>query len=910
MSVSPDRPPGSQSVPSAEQDGQAGVALREAPASASTATGPQRPARGARLLAFLRARPMLAASLIYAVLSIAMVGQGLLPGRALSASDFLWNDAPWQASRPASVVGIGANYELVDTAEVFQPFLRYTKGVLPGIPLWNPYISAGRPYLANAQSAVFSPFSIPAYVLPFLTSLAVIAAFKLFFAALGTYALARRLGMRFGGALLAGLVFAFGTFFIVLLAWPETNIFPLLPWTLLLADMLVTAPGLLPGAGLAAVVALTYLGGHPETTFHVVFAAVVFFAFRLLVWMRAQRAPPRSLLRPLLAFAVALGVGTAMAAVMIIPFVELLAHSNEYARRLSAGVDHWPRKYFGGLFLHDYWGRATQQSNIEPFMQLRGWYAGALTLMLAPVALLIRPTLTRIGVAVFAAFSVVMVLGIPPIFNLVVKFPGFSSTHNEPMIIYFLLCLGLLAGWGLDELSSRRLDPRMRKLVLLGGLGIFCVPLVWMTLAKTLTGRGLWTAFKVAWLFATPPQPITPGDTAADIVRMSSLFQWLVLAGVGLVLIYLRLRRSQRPLSGAVFVGAAVLLLTVDLFRANMGFNPAIPRSNAVVPTTGAIRYLQAQRPNRFVGASTSTAFEPLPADLAMNFHLYDARGYDYPTEARYDTLWRTAVNNAPTLSQPTELAGISPLSLRALNLLSVSDVLTSPGEKPLTEPGLQPVYRGRDATVYTNSGALPRVFMVDRQHVVGGAGAALAAATAPGFDGRRVAITEHPVPGIAQDNGTAAPAPGSARLVSYGAENISIDATAQRPSLLVLTDVYYPGWTVTVDGHSAPIERVDYLLRGVPISAGTHRIEFRYQPASFTAGWIISLISTLAVIAAAVVGWRRRREAGERAGGAGGTVAGAGDGGPVPGSDGAGDPPPATDGPRERPPPATPPTR
>jgi uncharacterized membrane protein YfhO len=75
-----------------------------------------------------------------------------------------------------------------------------------------------------------------------------------------------------------------------------------------------------------------------------------------------------------------------------------------------------------------------------------------------------------------------------------------------------------------------------------------------------------------------------------------------------------------------------------------------------------------------------------------------------------------------------------------------------------------------------------------------------------------------------------------------------------------VLTDLDYPGWKATVDGHDVPIERVDYLLRGVPIPAGTSEVEFRYEPASYRVGWIISAISTLAVLIALLVGWRRRR--------------------------------------------------
>lgn len=823
-------------------------------ASARSAADPGR-------LGWLRARPMLAAALIYAVLSLLMVGPALVPGKTLSASDYLWNNPPWQATRPASVVGIGSNFELADQPLVFQPFLQYTRDVLPHVPLWNPHISGGRPYLANNQSAVFSPFNIPAYILPFWSALAVIAAIKLFVAALGAYALARRLGLCFGGALLTGLVFAFGTFFILLLGWNQPAIWGVLPWMLILVDMVVRRPGLLPGAGLAILVALSYFGGHAETTFNVMVVMLAFFVFRLLLRWRTERLEAGALVRPAAAFALALITGTAMAAVVILPIAELLLESDEYGRRAGDSGDYWPRKYLFGLFLHDYWGRATQQSNIEPFMQLRGWYAGAITLMLAPAALLIRPTATRIAVAVYAVFCVIMVVGIPPVFDLFEQLPGFSSTHQQPMIAFFVLCMGLLAGWGLDELSERRAELPRERLVLAVAVGVFCLPLAWMLGAGRLTATGVRTALEVAWGFSDPPVSTSGESPAADIVRMSGLLQWLPLAGLGLLLIVLRLRgRGSLRLSATVFVAATLALLAVDLFRANMGFNPAISKEEAVMPETGAIRYLQSRTPSRFAGLGLG-AFEPLPADLTMTFGLYDARGYDYPTEGRYDTLWRRSVNNVPTIAQPTERADDTPASIRALNLLSVTDLIVSPGEPPLRRPGLEVAYRGRDAVVYRNSNALPRVFVVGRQRTVGSEREALAAATAPGFDGRRVAVTERELPGLPQDDGRAS-ASGSARLVSYAPERVVARASTQSPGLLVLTDLHYPGWKATVDSREVPIERVDYLLRGVPIPAGTHEVEFRYEPASFLVGWIISAISSLAVLIALLVGWRHRRRA------------------------------------------------
>ena len=64
------------------------------------------------------------------------------------------------------------------------------------------------------------------------------------------------------------MVYAFGTCFVVWLGWPLTNVFALLPWLLLLSELVLRRPEPLRAAGLAAVVALAFFGGHPETTFH------------------------------------------------------------------------------------------------------------------------------------------------------------------------------------------------------------------------------------------------------------------------------------------------------------------------------------------------------------------------------------------------------------------------------------------------------------------------------------------------------------------------------------------------------------------------------------------------------------------------------------------------------------------
>jgi uncharacterized membrane protein YfhO len=96
---------------------------------------------------------------------------------------------------------------------------------------------------------------------------------------------------------------------------------------------------------------------------------------------------------------------------------------------------------------------------------------------------------------------------------------------------------------------------------------------------------------------------------------------------------------------------------------------------------------------------------------------------------------------------------------------------------------------------------------------------------------------------------------------VRYEPERVAIDATSRGPGLLVLSDLHYPGWKATVDGREVDVKRVDYLLRGVPLADGEHRVEFTYEPLSWRIGWILSIAGLLALAALVAVGVRRRRE-------------------------------------------------
>jgi len=824
--------------------------------------------------AWVRRRPTAAAALIYLVVAALFVGPALLPGKTLSNSDALWFEPPWVGVKPSELER-PSNAELGDAPRHLQLFLREAAQQFPDVALWNPSIVAGRPFHANAQSAIFGPYTLPAYVLPFWTALGWIGVLKLWVAAFGTFLLARALGMRFGGALLAGVVFALNLRLVTWLSYPAMSVWTFIPWLLFLTDRLVRRPDLLTGAGLAAAVALQFLAGHPESSFHALLATLAFFALRLWQARRGQPSGAPPLARPVLAFAAGLGGGTALAAVTLVPFGELLWLSADLTDRAQESVDvHLPVKDALGIFLPDYWGRPTQ-TPIRPFLLDRALYAGALPLMLAAAALIVRPTATRVAVALFGGLWLAVALGVPPFLQVITRLPIFSSGHNTRLVVITMLAVALLAGWGLDELTTaRRIAPARRRRVLAAAVTLFVAPLVVLLAIPAASLGAVADALGVAWLFADSPTRIqNPGHEA--VIPLSSLVLWLTLAGAGAGLLALRLRGRLRP---GPFAAVALVLVCVDLFRAGMGYNPAIDRERAAVPPTGAVRTLQGESQGlaRFVSTSE------IPQNvIPMRFGLQEARGYDLPIIRRFDRLWRREVDPASRtvaaglLDIPLELREVTPRALRALRLLGVTHILhgttgraaTPPFEPtapypPLRAAGLTEVYGGGDARVYRLEGSLPRAWVVGAQHPVDGDEAALDAITRAGFEARRVAVTERRVPGLPTEARLAGrpPAGGDARIVRYEPERVVVRSRTTRPALVVLADTQFPGWRAEVDGEEVPVERVDYVFRGVPVGPGVHTVELRYEALSWRIGWIVSVVSFAGLLVVVIVGLRRRR--------------------------------------------------
>lgn len=142
---------------------------------------------------------------------------------------------------------------------------------------------------------------------------------------------------------------------------------------------------------------------------------------------------------------------------------------------------------------------------------------------------------------------------------------------------------------------------------------------------------------------------------------------------------------------------------------------------------------------------------------------------------------------------------------------------------------------------VYENRFALPQALLVHDAVQVEDGKSALAAIKSPTFDPSRSAVVESKVSFELAD--LPVNRAESALVTRPSTNQVNVTLKAITPGLLVLSDVYFPGWIAELDGKPVKILRANYLFRGVEIPAGAHTVVFKYAPVSFWSGVILAAL-------------------------------------------------------------------
>ena len=102
-------------------------------------------------------------------------------------------------------------------------------------------------------------------------------------------------------------------------------------------------------------------------------------------------------------------------------------------------------------------------------------------------------------------------------------------------------------------------------------------------------------------------------------------------------------------------------------------------------------------------------------------------------------------------------------------------------------------------------------------------------------------------------------------KLEKYEPNELTYNVKSDKGGIVVFSEIYYPGWTATVDGNEVPVGRVNYVLRAINIKAGNHTVTLSFKPQSVknteTAAYVAYLLLVLAIIAGVLFEMKRNKK-------------------------------------------------
>lgn len=746
--------------------------------------------------------------------------------------------------------------------------LFYQRTILDGaIPIWNPHVFLGIPFLGNPLSASFYPFS----VLFLATSIE--QAYKVFFtihlSLAGTFMflLARQFGLRDAPALFAALAYMLNANFIGYVfggMHAEVSVLVWLPLAVLLFHRLLsgTSSRLSGVLLLGLVVGVQILGGHPQRVF---FTGLVLGCYGL--WWGWNRH--RNVLRSastLLPLAGAACVALSLAAVQTLPAFEAMRLSSRAPFPVS-GFSLDRELFFGSynparlvtFVVPDLFGdpvslRPARSDWLSLVMddvhtiELQA-YVGVTPLVLALFALRGSSVQAARFFRIVAGLGLVLAMGrfllVYPVLHWL--FPPMRTFRVPARFLSIVVfALSFLAGCGLQELMNRNVAAHIfrrwgRSLLAIGAimLALVLVGSLWRESAYATGDRMLQYLIEVKQRGQRYPLNVWQGLVvpAYDMALVGTLKAGVLMGATALL--FFRGARGAVGRTGALF---ALVLVTIDLgsfamkFMVTEDLAALMRRNREVVDPMLDGGELYRMLP---LYSTESRRLDDVlgPTDNAVvQYGLFSFAGYEPYELQRYSRL-RLA------LARQIERGSTSLADMLNIKWILARDRLETE-EWPLLKDGPVKLYR--------NPRAMSRAWICDGVRVVPDEAAALAALERNEIDPRAEVILAGRLPPGVQPSVPSSPCrPLRASMPTPNAYHVRVDTP--QPGIVVLSEMYFPGWHAFVDGAETLVYPVNYCLKGVSVPAGVHEVRFQYAPTSFRAGAVISLASLVGVLIALI---------------------------------------------------------
>ena len=717
------------------------------------------------------------------------------------------------ASFPGVLAGLHA-FAYGDAGQFAYPVAFYHRECFRRgeIPFWNPLNSCGLPFMAQWNTMTLYPLSLFYVLLPVPWSFDVFCLGHLFLAGMGMYFLAHRWTGNCAAAALAGVAFAFNGLTWYGVMWPHLlAALGWMPWVMLAMERAWNEGGrFLILAALAA--GLQLLSGGVEVILQTWLVAAVFW---IAAFFQKQRPAWRTLLGGLVPGLLAAGLAMAQ----LLPFLDLLLHSqrtagyadSDHGKIASMPAGGWAN-YLVPLFhcLPNFNGVFKQIGQ----SWTGSYYLGVGVIALALLAVWrVRNVRARL-LAALALFGFVMALGPAGLlFGLAVRLLpvlGFIR-YSVKFAVLPAFALPLLAAFGLGWLLSLAPEKWPKEwnltkglalglLGLIGGIVLFdkLHPLAGVTLDPLLANACVRCLFLLAAVLCLPF--LRPGGNI-NIQRLAQL---------GLLLLaWLDVLTHAPDLSPTVSASTWEPGAVRQFFKWDAQLRPGTSRAMRSRETFW--KMLTGGSPDPDVD------LQGRRLSLFMNLNLVDQiakfDGFYSLDLKEHLEVFKRAYFTTNQASGLLDFMGIAEIG----NPTNVVAWVHRDTCRPLITAGAQPVFLDAADT--------------------------LKAIFADTFNPAETVYLPMEARNLAQASRSV-----GAQILSprFQSRRLDFEVRSDAPALVVVAQTYYPAWRAFVDGKATPLWRANYAFQALEVPPGQHHVSLIYQDRPFYWGAFISLATLL----------------------------------------------------------------
>lgn len=677
------------------------------------------------------------------------------------------------------------------------------------VPLWNPYSFSGTPHLANFQSSAFSITNLFYFIFNFNDTWSLAVLIQPLLAGIFMYLFVRSLKLSQEAGLIASISFMFCGFIVVWMSWTTLSLaISFLPLALFSIEKYFNSKKIIFLFLLFLSIPLSFLSGHFQISLYFSIFVLAYIFFKLI-----ETKEKKCFFDSLIFFV----LGLFFSLPQILPSIELYLNAPRsliFQKIEAVSLFHLPT-----IIAPDFYGNpVTRNDFLGHYIEWNGFF-GVIPFLLAAYALFAKSKkVLFFGIACMA--SLILCLNTPIVDLLVnLKIPVLSTSALSRILGIFCFSAAVLSAFGLDLIRKDLENKRYKKFAIWLSimLGIFIF---------------LWT---IVLLKIIDPsfQTVASRNLILPTALLFGFVFTLILAGIKKIFI-------------PFFLLVLILLTGFDMLRFAIKWQPFESKELAFVQTPIISKLLSLEKVYRTLG--------PYGAEGSVYYKIPSIDGYDPLYIGRYGELISALYDGK--ITQPARLgvkfSADNKYSSKIFDFLGIKYILQKSSDigkawdfpfKKYPKNKFKLIHEDEQFLIYENRDVFPRAYLVGNYRIVTNDQEIISSILDDNLDLKKTAVIEKD-PNIDQTKNLKA----IAIIKTYEPNTVTIDAEANNPSLLLLTDNYYPGWKAKVNGKEAEILRANYTFRAVVVPKGTSSVEFYYDPNSFRWGLALSVLSVFGV--------------------------------------------------------------